>query len=184
VQTLMRANPSTAYHLAAYHSIDVLERVANNTVDFGLTLQKSWHPDLECVEWKSSSQLFLVGRPSVSLPENFVLTPESIHHVPFCFVQQNKLVDFWFENNYKCNSYYLSAADMPIFIQLLLNGLGIGFLPERCARPYLESGQLVSYPYMFAETLPKETIYGVYHKNNISKIADILQAFRCFKEEK
>ncbi|MBR5471524.1 MAG: LysR family transcriptional regulator [Oscillibacter sp.] len=181
VQTLMEANRSTAYHLVAYHSIEVLERLANNTIDFGLTLQKSWHPDLECVELRSSSSLFLVASPSISLPTDFLLTPDTIQHVPFCFVKQNKLVDFWFENNYKCNSYYLSAENMPIFIQLLLNGLGIGFLPERCALPYLKSGQLVSYPYMFSDTLPQETIYGVYHKGNLSKIADILQAFNCIK---
>jgi len=61
-----------------------------------------------------------------------------------------------------------------LFINLLLNGKGIGFLPKRIAKPFLQTEQLKLIECSFNEDLPTDQAYILYLKRSKYLVEDFI----------
>lgn len=67
-----------------------------------------------------------------------------------------------------------------LFIQMLRNQLGIGFLPMRAAKHYLQKGELVLLDFESSETAPWEENYIMYNRKRENRTRPIVEEIQRY----
>lgn len=176
IEQLKISEPAVALHLLCEHSTTLVEGILDSSVDLAVVLanpnQRLIQPELL---W--TSEFVLVKRPGMELPET-VFSPGTIHRFPFIQMFWGYPFQSWFESAYQPNISPYEVDRVFLYINLLLHGLGIGFLPRRIAAEHLRSGELEEIPYQLAETAPREHGYLICSKHRGEELGTYIQKIK------
>lgn len=184
VPQLKSTNPDIALHMLCEHSATLTEGILDALVDMAVVVAEPNQRLIHC-EPLWASDFALVSSPALALPE-VPFTPQTIRRFPFIQMYWGQAFLHWFEDNYDPNIFPYKIDRVFLYMDLLLHGIGIGFLPRRIAAVYLEAGTLVEIPYQSADTAPKENGYLICLEKRrqdlepfAQKIRDLIQERPC-----
>ncbi|NBI28701.1 LysR family transcriptional regulator [Chengkuizengella marina] len=126
------------------HSKDILNKVINKDVDFGIVRTET-HPQVESILlYEDPIHLFVP--PGHELLNQSKVTLENVGNQPLIFFDYGSMdwlyIHRLFSNNHITPNIALEVDNMETAKNLLLQGMGISFLPEHCVKKELEKGQL------------------------------------------
>lgn len=140
--------PNVNIKILTGHSNDILDKVLNNEVDFGM-VRTVTHPQIESVIFRHDPiGLFVpINHP---LLLNSQVTIEEVSEEPLIFFDYGSvdwlMIYGLFESKNIKPNVVLEVDSMEAAKNLVVNGMGISFLPEHCVKKELESGQLFRVP--------------------------------------
>ncbi len=127
------------------HSQDILQKVINKEVDFGIVRTET-HPQVESVRLYNDPIGLFVPRNHIFLKEEKV-TIEHVSKQPLIFFDYGSMdwlmIHRLFSSNDVTPTISLEVDNMEMAKNLVIQGMGISFLPEHCVKQELESGELV-----------------------------------------
>ncbi|MET3207858.1 UNVERIFIED_CONTAM: DNA-binding transcriptional LysR family regulator [Paenibacillus sp. PvR008] len=140
--------PNVNVNILTGHSNDILDKVLNNEVDFGM-VRTVTHPQIESVIFRHDPiGLFVPINHSLLL--NSQVTIEEVSEEPLIFFDYGSvdwlMIYGLFESKNLKPNVVLEVDSMEAAKNLVVNGMGISFLPEHCVKKELESGQLFRVP--------------------------------------
>ncbi|CAM3739514.1 LysR family transcriptional regulator [Mesobacillus zeae] len=126
------------------HSKDILQKVINKEVDFGIVRTET-HPQVESIRLYNDPISLIVSRKHAYLKEKEV-TVEEVGKLPLIFFDYGSLdwlmIHRLFLSNDVDPNIYLEVDNMETAKNLVLEGLGISFLPEHCVKKELDNNEL------------------------------------------
>lgn len=176
---VMHSNhPRTALKLVCEHSMAITNSVIDSVIDLGVTIEAPQHRLLETrTLW--SSRYILVASPLLELPCP-CFTPETAGQFPFIDMRWSHSFCAWLELTYRARIYPYQTDRIFLFLNMLLGGLGVGFLPSRIASSFLESGQLIEIPYAESERGPREEGFLIYSPKRAKELEPYIEEFMKF----
>lgn len=164
------------------HSQDILRKVINKEVDFGIVRTEA-HPQIESIRLFNDPIGLFVPRNHALLNEKKV-TIEQISKQPLIFFDYRSMdwlmIQRLFSSNRLEPNISLEVDNMETAKNLVLQGMGITFLPEHCVKHELETGDLcrveltppinitISIDFIYLKGRPK-SVFIDYLKEKISK---------------
>ncbi|MDP5275482.1 LysR family transcriptional regulator [Chengkuizengella axinellae] len=126
------------------HSKDVLNKVVNKEVDFGI-IRSETHPQVESILLYEDPIHLFVPPDHLFLKQEKV-TLEKIAQQPLIFFDYGSMdwlyIHRLFSSSKITPNISLQVDNMETAKNLLMEGMGISFLPEHCVKKELENGQL------------------------------------------
>ncbi|MFJ7684998.1 LysR family transcriptional regulator [Peribacillus butanolivorans] len=126
------------------HSQDILKKVINKEVDFGIVRTET-HPQVESIRLYNDPISLLVPRDHAFLKEEKV-TIEQVSKHPLIFFDYGSMdwlmIHRLFSSNDENPNISLEVDNMETAKNLVIQGMGISFLPEHCVKQELENGEL------------------------------------------
>lgn len=173
-----RNHPRTALKLVCEHSMAITNNVLDSVIDLGVTIEPPQHRLLETRPlW--SSRYLLVASPLLELPCPY-FTPETAGQFPFIDMRWSHNFSTWLELTYRTRIYPYQTDRIFLFLNMLLGGLGVGFLPSRIASSFLESGRLIEVPYAESEKSPREEGFLIYSPKRAKELEPYIDEFMKF----
>ena len=127
------------------HSQDILQKVINKEVDFGIVRTET-HPQVESIRLYSDPIGLFVPRNHILLKEEKV-TIEHVSKQPLIFFDYGSMdwlmIHRLFSSNDVSPIISLEVDNMETAKNLVIQGMGISFLPEHCVKQELENGELI-----------------------------------------
>ncbi|WP_409275853.1 LysR family transcriptional regulator [Neobacillus sp. SCS-31] len=127
------------------HSKDILQKVINKEVDFGIVRTET-HPQIESIRLYNDPIGLFVPRNHILLKEEKV-TIEHVSKQPLIFFDYGSMdwlmINRLFSSNNVAPNISLEVDNMATTKNLVLQGMGISFLPEHCVKQEVENGELV-----------------------------------------
>lgn len=176
VERLKQSEPGVALHLLCEHSTTLVEGILDASVDLAVVLANPNQRQIQS-ELLWISDFILVKRPGLELPDT-VFSPETIHRFPFIQMFWGHPFLSWFDSVYQPNISPYEVDRVFLYTDLLLHGLGIGFLPRRIAAEHLQNRGLEEIPYELAETAPKEHGYLICSKHRSEELETHIQMIK------
>lgn len=136
--------PNVSVRILTGHSNDVLEKVINKEVQFGIARTVT-HPSIETVSFHADPIELLVN-PDHPLLQRDHVTLDDVHTEPLIFFEHGSIdwlmIYGLFESKHLNPNVVLEVDSMETAKKMVMAGIGISFLPESCAREELENKQL------------------------------------------
>lgn len=130
------------------HSNDILNKVLNNEVDFGLVRSVS-HFEIESILFRNDP-IGLFAPANHPLLQNNEVTIEEISEQPLIFFDYGSAdwlrIYGLFESKHVKPNIVLEVDSMEAAKNFVINGMGISFLPEHCVQTELQNGRLFHIP--------------------------------------
>ncbi|HDR8183572.1 TPA: LysR family transcriptional regulator [Bacillus thuringiensis] len=127
------------------HSQDILQKVINKEVDFGIVRTET-HPQVESIRLYNDPIGLFVPRNHILLKEDKV-TIEHVSKQSLIFFDYGSMdwlmIHRLFSSNDVSPTISLEVDNMETAKNLVIQGMGISFLPEHCVKQALEKGELV-----------------------------------------
>lgn len=127
------------------HSQDILQKVINKEVDFGIVRTET-HPQVESIRLYNDPIGLFVPRNHMFLKEEKV-TIEHVSKQPLIFFDYGSMdwlmIHRLFSSNNVNPTISLEVDNMETAKNLVIQGMGISFLPEHCVKQELENGELI-----------------------------------------
>ena len=127
------------------HSQDILQKVINKEVDFGIVRTET-HPQVESIRLYNDPIGLFVPRNHILLKEENV-TIEHVSKQPLIFFDYGSMdwlmIHRLFSSNDVNPTISLEVDNMETAKNLVIQGMGISFLPEHCVKQALENGELI-----------------------------------------
>ncbi|EJS63405.1 LysR family transcriptional regulator [Bacillus cereus] len=127
------------------HSQDILQKVINKEVDFGIVRTET-HPQVESIRLYNDPIGLFVPRNHILLKEDKV-TIEHVSKQPLIFFDYGSMdwlmIHRLFSSNDVSPTISLEVDNMETAKNLVIQGMGISFLPEHCVKQELENGELI-----------------------------------------
>lgn len=127
------------------HSQDILQKVINKEVDFGI-IRTETHPQVESIRLYNDPIGLFVPRNHIFLKEEKV-TIEHVSKQPLIFFDYGSIdwlmIHRLFSSNDVSPTISLEVDNMETAKNLVIQGMGISFLPEHCVKQELENGELI-----------------------------------------
>lgn len=133
--------------IATGHSQDILQKVINKEVDFGIVRTET-HPQVESIRLYNDPIGLFVPRNHILLKEEKV-TIEHVSKQPLIFFDYGSMdwlmIHRLFSSNDVSPTISLEVDNMETAKNLVIKGMGISFLPEHCVKQELENGELIQW---------------------------------------
>ncbi|WP_129731963.1 LysR family transcriptional regulator [Ectobacillus funiculus] len=127
------------------HSQDILQKVINKEVDFGIVRTET-HPQVESIRLYNDPIGLFVPRNHILLKEENV-TIEHVSKQSLIFFDYGSMdwlmIHRLFSSNDVSPTISLEVDNMETAKNLVIQGMGISFLPEHCVKQELENGELI-----------------------------------------
>lgn len=127
------------------HSQDILQKVINKEVDFGI-IRTETHPQVESIRLYNDPIGLFVPRNHIFLKEEKV-TIEHVSKQPLIFFDYGSIdwlmIHRLFSSNDVSPTISLEVDNMETAKNLVIQEMGISFLPEHCVKQELENGELI-----------------------------------------
>ncbi|MFS1519066.1 LysR family transcriptional regulator [Bacillus sp. SM2101] len=127
------------------HSKDVLQKVINQEVDFGI-IRRETHPEIESIHLYDDPISLFVSNDHVLLKQE-TITLEQVAKWPLIFFDYGSMDWLYIHRIFSTNSISpnisLEVDNMETAKNLVIQGMGISFLPEHCVKKELQKEQLV-----------------------------------------
>lgn len=136
--------PDVSVRILTGHSNDVLEKVINNEVEFGIARTVT-HPNIDSILYHADPiELFVY--PDHPLLQKKEITLGDVYSEPFIFFEHGSIdwlmIYGLFESKHLSPNVILEVDSMETAKKMVMAGIGISFLPESCAREELNQNQL------------------------------------------
>lgn len=179
LDNILKTSDKFSLRLFCAHSEQIIPSIINNTIDIGIVCSYPSRCDLECIPFQKN-RFMLVRSPHLTLPD-IPFTPQTISQFPFIYVDWSQMFTEWLSTHYYTKIHFLEAETTFILIKLILLSRGIGFIPERFAKPYIKSERLIEIPYLLSEHAPIESSFIIYNRNKEATIRPILNELNKYK---
>lgn len=138
--------PDVTIKIVTGHSDDVLQKVINKDVDFGIARTVS-HPKIENIHFHTDPINLVVPQNHPLLDQKGVITIEALSKEPFIFFDHGSidwLMVYGLFRTYNLKPNVAFEVDsMEVAKKMVMKGLGISFLPDLCIQKELQTGELV-----------------------------------------
>ncbi|MEH7349734.1 LysR family transcriptional regulator substrate-binding protein [Gottfriedia acidiceleris] len=125
------------------HSKDILHKVINKEVDFGIVRTET-HPQVESIRLYNDPISLFVPRNHAFLKEKVTIEHVSKH--PLIFFDYGSMgwlmIHRLFSSNDLNPNISIEVDNMETAKKLVIQGMGISFLPEHCVKQELENEEL------------------------------------------
>ncbi|MDX8366537.1 LysR family transcriptional regulator [Cytobacillus sp. IB215665] len=127
------------------HSKDVLQKVINQEVDFGI-IRRETHPEIEGIHLYDDPISLFVSNGHILLKQE-TITLEQVAKYPLIFFDYGSMDWLYIHRIFSTNrispNISLEVDNMETAKNLVIQGMGISFLPEHCVKKELQKEQLV-----------------------------------------
>lgn len=168
---------NVSFELISEHSVTLTQMLLAGKLDIGISFIPFHHTNLNCVSL-AKCRFVLVAQKDYPLPHE-KLTLNNVFSFPLIYCKWGNPFDDWFQENYGIGSHAIELDRTWLFLQMLLNKVGAGFMPLRMAKQFLDSGELVEIPYDNSGEAPLEENFIIYNKNDdkLIPVVSIIQAY-------
>lgn len=137
--------PEVAIRIMTGHSHDVLGKVLNKEVDFGIARTVT-HPKIENFLFHTDPIELIVYPDHPFLSRGGDITLNEVNHEPLIFFEQGSvdwlMINGLFESKKLIPNVILEVDSMEAAKKMVMKGIGISFLPELCVHEEIKNGQL------------------------------------------
>ena len=175
----MAQRPDTAMKLKCGHSEFVVSDILLGLADIGVIFQKVYDDEIGAVEF-FRSRFNLVVKKGLFNDKPPYITPENIQSYNPIMMEWGGAFNAWYSKYYKTQIHRYEIDGVSLFINMLLSGKGIGFLPDRISNTYIRSGQLECLDFKHKDTLPDDLAYIIFLRKNKTKVKDFLSFIHLF----
>ncbi len=169
-----QANKNISFKLVSEHSALLNQMIIEERLDVGVSFIPMRHPALEYLSLAASPYV-LVAHKSLHLPTD-KLTPQNFSKFPLIYCDWAAPFYSWFRENYCSGSHFIELDRTWLFLQMLQNKLGVGFMPLRIAKSFLETGEFISIEFESYEMPPLEENFIMYNRKRENRILPIVDA--------
>ncbi|MEH7511509.1 LysR family transcriptional regulator [Gottfriedia acidiceleris] len=162
------------------HSKDILHKVINKEVDFGIVRTET-HPQVESIRLYNDPISLFVPRNHAFLKEKVTIEHVSKH--PLIFFDYGSMdwlmIHRLFSSNDLNPNISIEVDNMETAKKLVIQGMGISFLPEHCVKQELENEELfrvemtppvkinISIDFIYLKGKPKSVFIDFLQKKNV-----------------
>ena len=165
-------NPQISFRLRRSYSEDILRSFLREKYDLGLTYMHPYNSNVDC-ELLFSDDFVLASSPNLSLPD-VPFSPETIGLFPFISMDWGITFHEAFHRLYPIQPCPVEVDHMSLYMNFILSGYGIGFLPHSVYAPYLKAGSLVSVPYYCENNPFKLETYLISHPSHSETVERLI----------
>lgn len=165
-------NNDISFELVSNHSFTLNEMMAEDKLDIGISFISIQHTNIEYLPLAKNPYL-LIAHKDLELPYD-KLTIDNVDSFNLIFCRWHYPFNEWFKENYYSGTHFIELDRVWLFIQLLQNKVGIGFMPERIAKPLLDSGEFISLSYESSDTTPQEEMFLMYNRKKKDRLLSLI----------
>ncbi len=169
----MASHPETAMKLKCGHSEFVISDLLLGLADIGVVFQRVHDDEIESREF-FRSKFNLVAKKGL-VPEGTLITPQNIQEFHPMMIEWGRDFNLWYNKYYKTQIHCYEIDGVFLFVNMLLNGRGIGFLPDRISNSYINSGQLTSLQFAHQDSIPTDIAYIIFLRKNWAKVQSFVE---------
>ena len=168
---------SISFELISEHSVTLTQLLMEGKLDIGISFIPFYHGNLTCTTL-AKCPFVLVAHRDFALPYD-KLTLKNVFSFPLIYCRWGASFDLWFQENYGIGAHAVSLERTWLFLEMLLNKVGAGFMPLRMAKQFLDSGELIQIEYEGSNEAPLEENFFIYKKNDdrLLSIINIIQSY-------
>lgn len=167
-ETFRHQHPDVVFNLVTNHQQNLFQQLADGSLDTVILYNGFLHPDLETIPLESTP-LILAGSSQIEAE-----TIDNQNLLEFNYIHLNWGSQFtaWFENQFgKIVLPRLTASHTSLLLRFIMEGKGIGFIPEKIASSFIRSGSLQTMPAALRESPPLLTFHLLHaHKRKQAAI--------------
>lgn len=161
-----------SFELISDHSFSLNQMMVDEKLDVGVSFIPVHHPNLEYIPLATNPYV-LVAHKDLELPYD-KLTQKNFNAFPLIHCHWTGSFSSWFKDSYCNGSHFIELDRTWLFLQMLQCKFGIGFMPLRMAKPFLESEEFISLEYECSETAPLEENFIIYNRKRENRILPIV----------
>lgn len=170
-----------SFNLVSDHSWILNQMIIEGKLDVGISFIPVRHPNVEYVPL-AKNPFVLVAHKEMALPDER-LTPQNFNQFPLIYCHWSDSFNEWFNSNYCLQSHFFEVERASLFIQMLRKQLGVGFLPMRIAKHYLNKGEMVLLDFDSSDTVPWEENYIMYNRRQGKRVLPIVDEIQKYVNE-
>jgi len=173
VAEFMASHPDTAMKLKCGHSEFVVSDLLLGLADIGVIFQKIYDDEIESIEF-FKSEFHLVAKKGL-VPCGTLITPQNFQSFNPMMMEWGGEFNAWYNKYYKTQVHCYEIDGVSLFVNMLLSGRGIGFLPDRISNYYISDGSLDCLKFQHQDTIPTDLAYIIFLKKNKNKVKDFIE---------
>lgn len=171
-----------SYKLIVEDSTILNQLLLDDNLDLAISFVSLRNSNFDCFPL-AKTPFVLTAHKDLVLPDER-MTLQNSSSFPLIFCHWTSAFNSWLRETYCIRSHPIEVRSAFLFVQLIRQKIGIGFLPLRVVRPYIMSGECVAIDYDYAETTPAEENYLLYNKKHYNRIKPFAEAILAqFSEE-
>lgn len=172
VKKFYKENERTAIRLVTGHSQDIIEKIYQGIMDIGFVYVHPRSSAYKVLTFGNES-ISLVGSKEFAIKSRISL--KEIKKYPYIHFHWGSPFSEWFEQEIgKHESMRLRVDSTSVFLRMLVNGDGIGFLLDHIAEPFIKNGDLQRLTIEIAKLPPSRPIYVIYLSEREDKVKPFL----------
>jgi len=180
-RTLIEKFPHTSFNVNVLHSNAIVDGIMDGNIDIGFVLNRPTHRMIETVElWRCG--YVLVKSPDLKLNSHY-FSPDTMDDFPYIDMDWGMAFSNWLNTWYFPRIYPFHTIHGYLCMNLLLEGLGVCFLPERIASSHIKIGRLQQLPYEFSDCSPIESGFLVWPRNKSEALSPYLAVLKAAYSE-
>ncbi len=178
LESYFLSHKEISFKIFADHSWVLNHMFIEGDLDVGISFIPVRHPNV-IFEPLMKNPYVLVAHKNLAIPGHR-LTPGNLSQFPLIYCYWGETFDEWFKATYCVRSHFIEVEKTWLFLRLLRNKMGVGFLPLRIAQHYLRKGEFVLLDFDHADTLPLEENYIIYNRRQIHRIQPIVDEIKRY----
>ncbi|GED34515.1 LysR family transcriptional regulator [Brevibacillus centrosporus] len=179
IDDFQKSNSQISVRMITEHSSFIIRKMIDGLIDLGIVFYPAYHSNIESIPIIEDTYE-LVATPTFHLPD-FPLTSKDLRTLPYIHLNWGGSFSDWiqqvFGNHY---IFQLEVDHVSLLLKFLESNQGVGFLPHSIAKRLIETGEIISIPFMSDTPLPKRIIYMVNRKRN-NNIDHLEQLISCIQ---
>lgn len=179
IDDFQKSNSQISVRMITEHSSFIIRKMIDGLIDLGIVFYPAYHSNIESIPIIEDTYE-LVATPTFHLPD-FPLTSNDLRTLPYIHLNWGGSFSDWiqqvFGNHY---IFQLEVDHVSLLLKFLESNQGVGFLPHSIAKRLIETGEIISIPFMSDTPLPKRIIYLVNRKRN-NNIDHLEQLISCIQ---
>lgn len=173
VAEFMNSHPDMAMKLKCGHSEFVVSDLLLGVADVGVIFQKIYDDEIESIDF-FRSQFNLVAKKGLYKDKPYI-TPQNIQNYNPMMMEWGRDFNVWYNKYYKTQAHCYEIDGVSLFVNMLLGGKGIGFLPDRISHTYIDSGRLECLEFEHNDTIPTDLAYIIFLRKNKNKVKEFIE---------
>jgi len=172
VREFYRKNERTAIRLVTDHSQDIIEKIYQGIIDIGFVYIHPRSSVYKVLSYGDES-ISLVGSKELKMKSKISL--KDLKKYPYIHFHWGSPYSEWFEREVGMHeAMRLRIDSTSVFLRMLMNGDGIGFLLDNIAEPFIQNGDLQRLEIESAKLPPSRTVYVIYLSEKEDKVKPLL----------
>jgi DNA-binding transcriptional LysR family regulator len=162
------STPAVRWRLITGHSGELLQGVADGSLDLVVTYFPGAERGLRSV-LLAHQKIGLLGKSGMMPPGRTVASGD-LAHMPLAYVDWGPPFTDWFRQELAGRDGPQVQVDQaPLLLEILRQGLHVGFMPRALAEPFISNGELDDLPYQPLTAIPARAVYAVSSDRSLAR---------------